>query len=503
MLVGLLALAAVAGGGWAAPHRSAAAPLVAPAPPPPRAELTVRATDAALLEQRLIIDGTRPGGASAPPARSRLFMAYGYAEGGVDYLSGGFGSPELTVGSVTLQGLLREIYRPTRFSPSSDVYREPASLALDSSMAPPSRLGLQLQPWAAAPMLFTTVRENRVESVGLASEYRSGPLAFVALFRSGDTAAQPEEAVWYTEYPRFPGGRLHHGAAQLTLEGGGSRLSGMAALSGGPLVAASSAARLHGRYRAGALRLTGLWAASRPGYVTPDGRFWRDSYQAAAAVRLGRTRGPALEIEGSHRETRAPLRDGRVSPSRTEALVRLGTYSSDLGRQRVTAAAGLRARETVDDRGRDTDALAVESTLGVERPLGSGARLVARAEARRDWADGGHQSDRLETTLSVGGPGLTFDSRILVTVRDADASYAGRFELRARVGALRLYVRAATLEEITADEVAQLRSVPFAIALGGSLGFDLPWQPGRNAAGPTGPGIIPPTDLPAALRAPE
>lgn len=475
------------------------------APSFPRGELTLRLTDAALLEQRLIVDRAQPDQATPSGASSRLFAAYGYGDRGLEYLSGGISTAELTVGTVKLQGLLRELYRPTRFAPSSDVYREPAALALDASLAPTTRLGLQLQPWRAVPALFATVRDDAPESVGLAAEYGAGPVTVAAILRTGVADGEAEDAVWYTEYPRFPGGRLYHAAAQLRLEGEGVRISGMSAVSGGPLVEMSTAARLHGLFRAGALRLSGLWAVTRPGYVTPDGRFWRDAGHGAAAIRVGRTRGPALELEGSHRVAGAPLRDGRVASSRSEVRSRLGTHDADWGRQRVTAAAGTRWRESRDDRGRSADAVSAEATLAAERPLGAGSRLVvrARADGRRDWADGERESDRLETRFSIGGPGLTFDSRVLVIVRDADASYSGRVELRARVGALRLYLRAATLEEVTGEDVAQLRSVPLTIALGGSLGFTVPWQPGRFAPAATPATVIPPTLQPAAPRAPE
>lgn len=468
----------------------------------PGAEISVRVIDGALLEQRLVIDGVRLDDSRDVNERSRVFVAYGYADGGTEYLSGGISIPELTAGTVRLQGLLREIQRPTRFSPSSDVYRERPTLVLDSAMAPTSRLGVQLQPWSAAPALLATVRDNAAESVGLAMHYAAGPVIFSALLRTGDAAPEPQDTVWYTEYPRFPGGRVHHAAAQLGLAGGALRLSGMTAVSSGPLVAPSSAVRVYAHYRAHTVRATGLWAVTRPGYVTPDGRFWRDAHHLAAAVRVGRTRGPALELEGSHRETRAPLRSGRVAPTRTDVFIRIGCHGSDWGLQRVTATAGLRVSEQVDERNRDLNSISAETALAAERPIGGDGRLSARVNGRRDWENGAHERDRLEATVTVGRGQVALDSRLLLNLGEGATSYAGRVELRARAGALRLYVRAATLEEVTVEDVAQLRSVPLIITIGGLVGFTIPRQPGTQPRRGVEP-AAPTTLQPAVPRAQE
>ncbi|TVQ40164.1 MAG: hypothetical protein EA384_03840 [Spirochaetaceae bacterium] len=448
----------------------AAAAIAAPGPVLPAASRTVergalqgesalRVVDGRLLEQRLLFDSDD----------SRAFMAYGLASDELQYLGGGVRTPQLTAGTVELRGLLRELNRPTRFTPGSDVYRQDPGLALDATLAPTRRYGVQLQPWRPAPALFAALRDGAPESLGMHLGLGEASLRLRGLLLTTDAPADTVDDGWYTEYRRFTGGRLDHIAAELILRADRTRLAAAAMRSAGPFTAPSSAVRLHGGLRTAALRANGVWAVVQPGYVTPEGRYWRDRQQRALDLRLGRTRGAFAEFDAGQRLTRAPLRAGRSEPQRLSGAVRAGTSEAALGQLRLTVVGGGSHAVTRDERGRRSETLSSEMRLGLRR-----GGTVVRGTIERTWHEGDRRHDRVELR-ALGGHTVMLDTRLIAVLRPENTYYAGRAEVRLRARQLVLHARAATLRERTIDEIADWQSIPLSVTVGGVWSFRVPY----------------------------
>ena len=428
-----------------------------------QAEATLRSIDWQLLQQRLLMDS----------GDSRLFVAYGLATadaaGELDYLSGGVRTPQLTAGAVMPGGLLREISRPTRFGPASDVYRQQPGLMLDSTIEPVRRYGLQVQPWRAAPALFGVLHDNASQSLGMHWSLGDYPLQLRTLLLTTDAPADSVDDYWYTEYPRFTGGRVNHLSGEARLQGQQGRVALAAIGSGGPLTAAAAAGRLHVGYRATGLSARAVWSLTQPGYVTPEGRFWRDRQHRAVDLRVGRTRGGFIELEGAQRLTRAPLRERRSAPQRTHYAALAGFNEIALSGVRLSAAAGGARTTTRDERAREGRIVRAESRLALRA-----GRTVARISAQRRWHDSRHEHDRLELSASRGGM-LALEAQLVATLQPRQqARYQARAEARLRAGSMLLFTRVTTLQENRFDEVAAWQSVPLSVTVGGTWRFDLP-----------------------------
>ncbi len=447
-----------------------------------QAETTLRSVDWQLLQQRLLLDS----------GDSRLFVSYGMtygtataaAGGELQYLSGGVRTPQLIAGTVQPGGLLREINRPTRFSSASDVYRQAPGLMLNSAIEPGRRYGLQVQPWQAAPALFGVLNDNASQSLGVHWSLGDYPLQLRTLLLTTDAPADSVDDHWYTEYPRFSGGRVNHLSGEARLQGQQGHVALAAIGSGGPLTAGAAAGRIHAGYRATGLSARALWALSQPGYVTPEGRFWRDRQHRAVDLRLGRTRGGFVELEAAQRLTRAPLRRQRSAPQRTHYAALAGVNEIALSGVRLSAAAGGAQTTTRDDRAREGHRVRAESRLAIRA-----GRTAARISAQRRWQESRHEHDRLELSASRGGM-LALETILVATLQPRQqARYQARAEARLRAGRMLLFARVATLKENTLDEVAAWQSVPLSVTVGGTWRFDLP-QPVT-------------TLQPSALRVPE
>jgi hypothetical protein len=260
----------------------------------------------------------------------------------------------------------------------------------------------------------------------------------------------------------FPGGRVNHLAGEVAVAAGGIRLAAAGFASAGTLVAPSSAVRLRFEYRSLLVRCAAVSAWVTPGYVSPEGGISRDAAHNAASVRVGRTRGPYFAADSARRLGRAPLRDARQAPVRTELGVQAGVTERSLApRMRLSAGTSGVWSQSTDDRGRNTERVQAEGSVAMRIRDGR-----ARLSVSRTWLDGEVDRDRFEASGGLRGRVLSVDTRLVSTISGQQSEVTGKAEARARFGEVEIFGRIGTVDPVVFDELIAERSMDFGYTIG-------------------------------------
>ncbi|TVR00875.1 MAG: hypothetical protein EA403_11230 [Spirochaetaceae bacterium] len=402
------------------------------------------------FEHRILLDS----------GSTRALAAAGHGRAG-EFVALGFSTPQLVAGPVTVNGLIREMNRPTRYTADSTVYREETGLRLETALEPVRRYGLQVRPWGAAPALLVVMQDERPELVGAHGSFTRGALTLAATVVRAFPDGERLDESWYTEYPRFPGGTVEQAALELTVRSGRSGASAAGFLSGGGLVAAAPGGRVRLEHRGTVVRaaVVGSWVGRE--YAQTDGRFSRDERYTGGTTRVGRTRGFYAQAAAGERVGRAPLRDERVGTVRRDQRLAVGVAEHGRGRLRLSSAVAGGWVSTRDDRGRWVCTRTVEAIGGIR--VGA-ARARVRLERRE--RDGIADRDRGEVVMGYRGRTFFGEGRMLV---DAAAhgvpEFGGRLEMGVRGGGFELSGRVATIDSVTAYELVEDGRVPFSFSL--------------------------------------
>ncbi|HUV06398.1 MAG TPA: hypothetical protein VMX75_01635 [Spirochaetia bacterium] len=124
----------------------------------------------------------------------------------------------LTAGPLCLKGLLREVFNPLAYSTGSSVFAEEIGIDLDKSFEGGGRRGMALS-LVPGYLTWFLLNAQRSTKTGLTASLPFGEAlnAELLLCTSHPPRGDPGES-WHAERPLFPGGRLVHGAARLSLD---------------------------------------------------------------------------------------------------------------------------------------------------------------------------------------------------------------------------------------------------------------------------------------------
>ena len=179
-------------------------------------------------------------------ASSRLLLDYADLDGGLIAsrredgscrLSGGLGLPWLKVGSLSLEGPLRELRSPPQAAPLSAVYEAHPSAGLDRGWSPASHYGLALGLPGRFWFSCTAAQEAIPEAAAAVEvEGARGLAASAVLLYSRLEAAGEDE--WTLPQGMPPEGEILMGGLRLVKSGSAGGISGFAGTSLHPLLPA-------------------------------------------------------------------------------------------------------------------------------------------------------------------------------------------------------------------------------------------------------------------------
>jgi hypothetical protein len=216
----------------------------------------------------------------------------------------GLSSPLFTAGPVCLEGILAQLYNPLAQGAGSEVFSDPAGLALDIDLDVASRKGAQLTLVPGHWHLFAVGRETAGVQLGTGLAIPFGRRVECEL--TGMLCAPPDglsgsrDGPWYAEEPPFPGGLASHLAGSLSVDLSRARLYLVAAASGGRLAAPGSLGALHLSLAATCAELQLLIGHCSSAFVTPEGEL--GDLEWLLAARLDWEFGPARLRAGCRRE---------------------------------------------------------------------------------------------------------------------------------------------------------------------------------------------------------
>ncbi len=196
------------------------------------------------------------------------------------YSSFGFSFPWITVGPLTVKGLLREINNPLGYSALSNVFKEYIDINLNGSFTDPGKNGLLIE---IIPDVIGIYQYNssEISKFGGFLSYKND-LSVELLF----SASRPEkEAVpdsWYLDAPVFPGGMLFHNAYRLAFKVPSLFASLSGCISSGELVKQGYFTNIDFIVKTDFMELAGLAGFSSDSYFNPDGKDsnYRSQYNA-------------------------------------------------------------------------------------------------------------------------------------------------------------------------------------------------------------------------------
>lgn len=232
----------------------------------------------------------------------------------------------LTAGPVRRAGLLRLLFRPLRYRPGSDLFREHSGLELDRSLGGGRLDGLLIEPRPGRLGLFAFAAPGREAAGGgflRLGGAEGARLEALALASRPPPQQQGEE--WISVPAPYPGGRLLH----LGLRAGGEfpplALDLSAVASGGERSPPGYLLQLAADCGLKGADLALVGGLCSPAFLTPGGRGGLPRCQAGLRTRLGsETR---LQVSALAEFLLAPGTDGGVPglrwESRTELSARL------------------------------------------------------------------------------------------------------------------------------------------------------------------------------------
>jgi hypothetical protein len=198
--------------------------------------------------------------------------------------SGGLDSMLLTIGPAALEGLLREVRSPLRFTADSSVFAQTTDVSLDGSISGSavSCVFVRVLPGTLhLGLLQTRRRRTAALHIGVGS-HENTSVEFLGTV--GRPEAKESAGEWYLDRPADPGSPLRVVGMRLAVTPGAWRLGGTGVVSSGIRRDRGSFSHLWLRREQGVLQPAMLLGVASPDYRTPDGA--RCSYAWALEQRL-------------------------------------------------------------------------------------------------------------------------------------------------------------------------------------------------------------------------
>lgn len=220
-----------------------------------------------LVSSRIIMDW--------PEVRTGIAVEYGHD--GPRFLSGGISSVPITAGTLTPQGLFREMNDPAGYSAASTVFLEPDRYVLERGFGRISRYGLVVSlPPAGDSCIFLIGNYSGTFSAGLLGVFPLSERIILSLLTRGEVFSPPgtDEDTWFfEEWGKADVPSAGHFAAKVTLKRRMLKLSLCAGGSAAESLVPGGFIRIFGGLKLGGFEVEGFSTLVSDSYFGSSGKY--------------------------------------------------------------------------------------------------------------------------------------------------------------------------------------------------------------------------------------